>query len=169
MDLFSRLDRFGIIYRAGDERDIERLREHFGLVICLSEGRQVLLVRRGWTGCETSWRSSEGSSMRPCIANGENAVITFAGCVATEFGRCLFLGIAFWGCGNAESAQEALDIPGPSRLRAVRRARQEDTGMKRIWNIADHGGKHHDPVNGPPPSGSIAGKRSLEQCEETNS
>ena len=22
--------------------------------------------------------------------------------------------------------------------------------MKRIWNIADHGGKHHDPVNGPP-------------------
>ena len=22
--------------------------------------------------------------------------------------------------------------------------------MKQMWNIADHGGKHHDPVNGPP-------------------
>ena len=22
--------------------------------------------------------------------------------------------------------------------------------MKQLWNIADHGGKHHDPVNGPP-------------------
>jgi hypothetical protein len=22
--------------------------------------------------------------------------------------------------------------------------------MKQIWNIADHSGKHHDPVNGPP-------------------
>ena len=22
--------------------------------------------------------------------------------------------------------------------------------MKQLWNIADHGGKYHDPVNGPP-------------------
>ena len=37
-----------------------------------------------------------------------------------------------------------------SRLRAVRRVRQEDTGMREMRNIVDCGGKHRDPMNGPP-------------------
>ena len=38
---------------------------------------------------------------------------------------------------------------GRSRLRAIRRARQEDSGMNQVRDIADHGGKQHDPLNGP--------------------
>ncbi len=106
----------------------------FGLVICLSDGRRVLLVKRGSTGCERSWRSSEGPNMKPCITNGESAVI------------------AFWvGAQKVwKGGQEALRHTESITITSYWRAQQEDTGMKPMWDIADHGGKHHDPVNGPP-------------------
>ena len=58
-------------------RDIERLREHFRARDLFERRETSSLVRRGSTACERSWRSSEGPSMKPCIANGENAVIAF--------------------------------------------------------------------------------------------
>jgi hypothetical protein len=85
-ELFSRVEGFRVIYVAADEPMFPKAERTFrrmcrntsdgvcvaeipkssdcastlGLVICLSDGRQILLVRQGWTGCEKSWPSFEG-------------------------------------------------------------------------------------------------------------
>ena len=51
---------------------------------------------------------------------------------------------------SRQALQETFHLSIGSRLRAVRPGQPEDTGMKEVRNIADRGGKHYDPVNGPP-------------------
>jgi hypothetical protein len=70
-------------------------------------------------------------------------------CGQRSSGSVCSLGIGI-SSGCANTVRRLCDIRSRSRLRAIRRARQEDTGMSQMWDIADHGGKYHDPVNGPP-------------------
>ena len=67
--------------------------------------------------------------MRPGMANGENAVIAF-----------------WWGAESLEKGSGGFATYASITIRLF----GELSGMKPIWNIADHGGKHDDPVNGPP-------------------
>ncbi len=102
-DLFSRLERFGIIYIAGDERmfpkaerifgrlcgngpravyvprdrEIERLREHFRARDLFERRETSSFGKAGLDRLREELTEFGGPNMKPCNGNGENAVSAF--------------------------------------------------------------------------------------------
>ncbi len=93
------------------DRDIERLREHFRARDLFERRETSSFGKAGLDRLREELTEFGGPSMKPGMANGENAVIG-------------------WGQ-KSGSGQEALRHTGRSRLRAVRRAAERhETNME---------------------------------------